>query len=142
MSHMDIERERIIELCLKYGDPEVAEMLQEDAIEDALVQGVPPSSLPPVRQPSVSTVPSPPPRNPSVGTPMFMDPDDDSGPPPAPTTYEDDDIDDDDDGVVINGFPSRDSNSGTPSAQESESVPVDITATVAANSEAINSLFG
>ena len=47
MSYMDIERERIIELCLKYGDPEVAEMLQEDAIEDALVQGVPPSSLPP-----------------------------------------------------------------------------------------------
>ena len=42
MSYMDIERERIIELCLKYGDPEVAEMLQEDAIEDALVQGVPP----------------------------------------------------------------------------------------------------
>ena len=42
MSYMDIERERIIELCLKYGDPEVTEMLQEDAIEDALVQGVPP----------------------------------------------------------------------------------------------------
>ena len=41
-SHMDIECERIIELCLKYGDPEVTEMLQEDAIEDALVQGVPP----------------------------------------------------------------------------------------------------